>query len=177
MQLIIDLKTSLWHVDRAKWTTIHSAKRLEVRKQGGSEKKKDSLILQHFLQKYECEHLHTPAIISQLQTFYKYQPYMHLFTSVQCCACNASDALKQSPLLQQCKMLKFPAVKMPFPPRTKILWPTTSPVSHAQSNQTQMVFRTNKSSIKLNICFVSLNQKEGFSCNSSILTGAIAAYI
>lgn len=51
------------------------------------------------------------------------------------------------------------------------------PVSHAQTNQTKMVFCTNKSRIKLNICFVRSIRKKGFSCNSSILTGAISAYI
>lgn len=112
---------------QSKMVDIYSAKRLEVRKQGGVKRRKtQSLIFQHFLQKYECVHLHTSALFHNCKRFTNVHHACIYSPEVQCCACNASDALKQSSLLQQCKMLKFPAVKMPFPPHTKTRWPTTS---------------------------------------------------
>lgn len=161
MQLIIYLKTSLWHADRAKCRHLFSKKargmRQNQKETGRSEKKKDSLIFQHFCQKYECVHLHTSALFHNCNRLPNVHHACIYSPAVQCCACNAYDALKQSPLHQQCKMLKFPAVKMPFPPHKDTVTDDI-PVSHAPPNQAKMMFCTNKSSIQHLLSL--LNQKK-----------------
>lgn len=92
---------------------IYSAKRLEVsrlnqKETGRSGKKKDSLIFQHFPQICITTHLNLFAPSHVFNTINKSALFHYCncaFIHQRCsCACNAYDALKQSPLHQQCKI-------------------------------------------------------------------------